>query len=302
MKKNVIRFAMAIVIIAIAVFVSNSEYRNNNQTAGGGISLKEMTDTSKCNVTMIGEANATTEQQLGQVTGIANYEHNYGWYYVAADLVGCVSTEYNVACPTCDVRLGANFNFGKVEIKSGTFARNSVKTTGFDPQFSNFTINSGENYTAANATQISIIANATKVYFGHKGSSFFKLNDGNYYAGGEQRIGNFTVAGGMDFAEVKSGYAAAKWNSKNNSFTITANNIGLDSKNYIISYNRSNIKVGKGFGMNIASALYKNSTKTGLHVVGGLHKGSATLFAQFGGYVSENVFKPVIGLGTNVKL
>jgi len=266
------------------------------------LSLKELTDTVKSSVVVIAEGNATTEQQLGQVTGIANYEHNYGWYYVAADLVGCVSTEYNVACPTCDVRLGANFNFGKVEIKSGTFARNNVKTTGFDPQFSNFTINSGENYTAANATQISIIANATKVYVGHKGSSFFKLNDGNYYAGAEQRIGNLTVAGGMDFAEVKSGYAAAKWNSKNNSFTITANNIGLDSKNYIISYNRSNIKVGKGFGMNIASALYKNSTKTGLHVVGGFHKGTTNLFAQLGGYVTENVFTPTFGLGISRKL
>jgi len=301
MKKNVCIFAMAIIVVAIAVLTVNNS--RNNMTAGGGWNLKSMVDTTKSNVTVIAEGNVTNEQQLGQVTGIAGWEHQYAnGLYVAFNVVGCVSTEYQVACPTNVGTFGANFGWGKVEVKCGTFARNTIKTAGFDPQFSNFTINCGENATAANATQVTLTAGGTSIYTGHKGDSFYKFNTGNYYVGGSQKIGNFIFGGGVDFAETKSGYAAAKWQSKNNSFTLTANNIGLESKNYILSYNRNNINVGKGFGLNISSALYKNSVKTGLHVVGGLHKGSATLFAQFGGYVSENVFKPVIGLGTNVKL
>jgi len=298
MKKNVIRFVMVIIVVAIAVLtVNNSE--KSYRTAGGGISLKEMADTVKSNVTVIADIAATTEQQLGQLCGIANYEHNHGWYYIGADLVGCVSTEYNVACPTCDVRLGANFNFGRVEIKCGTFARNSVKTTGFDPQFSNFTINSGESHTASNATQIAFIANATKLYVGHKGSSFYKFNDGNYYVGAEQKIGNLSVAGCMDFAEAKSGYAAAKWQTKNSSLTLTANNIGLESKNYIFSYNRSNIAVSKKVGLNIASALFWNQTKSGVHTSLGFHKGSNNLFAQLGYTFGGS---PLFGLGYSRKL
>lgn len=301
MKKNAIRFAMAIIVVAIAVLTVNNS--RNNMTAGGGLSLKEMVDTTKSNMTVIAEGNVTNEQQLGQLTGIASWEHQYAnGTYVGFDLVGCVSTEYQVACPTNAFRAGMNFEWGKVEVKCGTFARNTIKTAGFDPQFSNFTINCGENATAANATQISLTTGSTSIYAGHKGSSFYKLNDGNYYVGGSQKIGNLTFGGGVDFAEKTSGQATAKWQSKNNSFTLTANNIGLESKNYILSYNRNNINVGKGLALNVASALYKNSVKTGLHVVGGLHKGNATLFAQLGGYVSENVFKPVIGFGTSIKL
>ncbi len=300
MKKNVSIFAMAIIVVAVAVLTVNNR---TNMTAGGGLSLKSMVDTTKASVTVIADGNVTNEQQLGQVAGIATWEHQYAnGLYAGFDIVGCVSTEYNVACPTNDFRLGANFEWGKVEVKCGTFARNTIKTSGFDPQFSNFTINSGENFTAASATQVTLTAGGTKIYAGHKGSSFYKFNTGNYYVGGEQKIGNLTFGGCVDFAETKSGYAAAKWQSKNNSFTLTANNIGLESKNYILSYNRNNINVGKGFGLNMSSALYMNSVKTGLHIVGGLHKGNATLFAQLGGYISENVFTPIFGLGTSVKL
>lgn len=299
MKKNAIRFAMAIIVVAIAVLTVNNS--RNNMTAGGGLSLKEMVDTTKMNVTVIAEGNITSEQELAQVTGIASWEHQYSnGLFTGFNVVGCVSTEYGVACPTCVATLGANLNIGRVEIKCGNFAANGIKTTGFDPQFSNYTINCGENFQSMNAIQVAFIANSTKIYAGHRGgSSFYKFNTGNYYLGGEQRIGNLAIGGGVDLTSDKSGYAAAKWQTKNNSLTATANNLGKETKNYIISYNRSNINVGKKIGLNIASALFFSSAKNGLHTSLGFHKGSNNLFAQLGYTFGGS---PLLGLGYSRKL
>jgi len=303
MKKQVCNFVLVVLVVIVCVVLSNEG--GNFFTAGGGLSLKQMNDTTTTSVVAFAEANTTTDQNLAQVSTIMNYEHLYGnGMYVGADLIGCVSTEFGIMCPTYDVRCGMDFaNGGRLELKAGNFTRNSVKTAGFDPQFMNFATISGDPASVSNAVQLSYTLNGTKLMGGHQaGSKFYQFNDGNYYIGAEQRIGNFAVSGGADFTETVTGYAAAQVRCGKNVFNVNCNKLGTEAQNYIVSYNYNGISLGKGYILNLESAFYKQTAKSGVHVMAGLCKNNYKLFAQFGGYKTAETTKSLIGLGLNVKL
>jgi hypothetical protein len=303
MKKSILTFVAIVFVIAVVVVVSNKE-SIRMQTAGGGLNLKQANDTTKTNVVAFAQANYSSEEgDLFQVMTIGNWEHQYGnGTFIGADLVGTVSTQFGVMCPTYDVKAGLNFNAFKLEAKVGNFTRNSVTTSSFDPQFGNFCVLAGESAPVSNAMQIALISGRTKIYVGHQaGSKFYKL-DGNYYLGGEQKIGNVTLSGGADFTQTITGYADVKWMCQNNTFTLTCNKIGSDSQNFVLSYVRSGMPLFKGGRMNIGTALWKQSEKSGMQLVAGLNTGKFTLFAQTGGYLQTQTFTPTVGLGINYNL
>lgn len=295
MKKSTFIFVIA--CIAAAIYV---EVEGPQAFMRLGCSAHSKEDTVQSSVAVVAEGNVTSEQQrLAQLTGIASFERHFGRYYAGTDLIGCASTEFGVVCPTCDFRVGADFKSFRLEGKVGSFTRCGVKTTGFDPQFTNFTIVVGEGFSVSDAAQLSLITDDTKVYIGHKGSSFYKFGDGYYFAGAEHKFGRLSLGAGMDFAEEKSGCAALKWSGQADSWTATASKIGLDSRCIILSYTRDGIIVRKGVDVGVSAAIWHQSEKTGLHVVTGVKKGSTKLFAQLGGYRSSQILKPTVGLGVS---
>lgn len=304
MKKQLISFVLVVLVVFVAVLMSQFD-GGNFFTAGGGLSLKQMNnDTTITSVVGFAEVNQTSDQSLAQGTVIMNYEHLYGnGMYVGADLIGCVSTEFGIMCPTYNMRAGLDFvNGGRLELKVGNFTRNSVKTSGFDPQFSNFCTVSGDPASVSKAVQLSYSNGGTKVLVGHQnGTDFYKFN-GNYYAGFEQKCKNFSVSGGADFAENITGYAAAQVRCGHSVLNLNCNKLGSANENYILSYNYNGINLGKGVSMNVGTALYKQTEKSGLHVVTGLCKGSYKLFAEAGGYKIGQTVKPLVGFGLNYKL
>jgi hypothetical protein len=307
MKKRLISFITVVIVVFVAIVLNKQEGLMNIAGVGSGKSLKEINaqqDTTKTSVIAFGEASTDTEgNNLFQALAIANWEHQYSnGLYFAADAIGCVSSQFGVCAPTCDFRTGLNFGNCKIEAKFGNFTRNNIKTGGFDPQFQNDLLILGEGVSVNNAMQLSLMTKNTKVLIGHQGGNkFYSLNGGNYYTTVEQTIKNFSVGGGVNFTEKMTGYAAAKLNSGNNSFTITANNLGAESQNFVFSYNRSNIGLGKGMKMNIGTALCK-SDNFGFRMAAGLGKGGMKIFALAGGSWLPEGFKPLIGLGTSCKL
>lgn len=306
MKQNLIKFVAVIILVMIAVVVSNQMSETGFFTAGGpGKSLKDQNDTTKTNVVAFAQGNATTDgEYLGQVTVITNWEHQYGnGIFVGADLIGTASTQFGVMAPTIDARCGLDFNAFRMELKVGNFTRTSVTTSGFDPQFANNCIVWGESAAVSNAVQLAILAKNTKLYVGHQGGEkFYQFNDGNYYAGAEQRIGNIALSGGVNFTEQTTGFAAGKWSCKNNTITATANKLGSEDRNFVLSYVRNGISLGKGVHMSLGNALYFQSEKSGWQLVTGLNKGKFTLYTQAGGYVTSGIITPVFGVGTNYNL
>jgi hypothetical protein len=305
MKRNIIKFVVAIVLVAITIVVGNQVNNSEMQTAGGGLSLKQANDTTKVNVVAFAQADANTDgEYLGQITVITNWEHPYGnGLFVGADLIGTASTQFGVMAPTIDVRGGLNLKAFRLECKVGNFTRSSVTTAGFGPQFANNCILWGESASVSNAVQLAILAKSTKLYVGHQGGEkFYQFNDGNYYAGAEQRIGNIALSGGVNFTEQTTGFAAAKWSFKNNVLTATANKLGSENQNFVFSYLRDRISLGKGFNLSLGSAVYLQPTKKGLHLIAGLNKGRFTLFTQTGGYKQTGIFTPMGGLGLNYTL
>ncbi len=303
MKRSIISFVTILVVVFVAVLLSDNG-GNLFMAGNGGWNLKQMNDTSKASVVAFAEVNQTSDQSLAQITSIMSYEHEYSnGLFFGGDVIGTVSTEFGIMCPTYDVRLGADFaNGGRLECKVGNFTRNSVKTAGFDPQFSNFCTLAGDPASVNKAVQLSYTNGGTKVLVGHQnGSDFYKFN-GNYYAGFEQKIKNVSFSGGADFSNTVTGYAAAKLNCGNNVFNVNCNKLGAEAQNFILSYNHNNIALGKGVMMNIGTALYLQTAKSGLHVVAGICKGSYKLFAEAGGYKIGQTVKPLVGLGLNYKL
>jgi hypothetical protein len=307
MKQRLVIFVSVVVLVFVAVLMSQFDGGNFFTAGNGGWNLKQMNnDTTISSVVGFAEINQTSDQNLEQITTIMNWEKQYkNGLFFGADLIGCASTEFNLVCPTYDVKFGADFQNGcRVELKTGNFTRNSIKTSGFDPQFMNFCTLAGDPASVSNAVQLSLIAKNTKVMIGHQGGDkFFKFNDGNYYTSVEQKIKNFSVSGGLNFEENKTtGYVAAKLNCGHSSFTTTCNKLGSDNENYVFSYNYNGINLGKGFAMNVGSALYLQSAKSGLHMVTGLCKGSYKLFAEAGGYKIGQTVKPLVGFGLSYKL
>lgn len=299
-------YFLAVVVIVLVSIVATKYEQDNIMTAGnGGISLQELNDTSKTSVVAIAETNTNTDVSLAQVVTIMNWEHQNHWYFVGAEVVGTASSQFGIMCPTYDVFGGANFNGFRLEGRVGDFTRNNnVKSSGFDPQFMNDCILFGESAAVSNAIQLAYVSNNTKVAIGHQGGdSFYKFNTGNYYVCAEQNIKNVvSLCGGLDFAEKTSGYAAVKLNYKQNSLTVTGNKLGSDQQNCVISYMRDRIQIGKNVNMSLGSAFYLQPEKQGVHLVGGFGKGNVKLFAQAGGYLMENTFTPLFGLGASYKL
>jgi hypothetical protein len=310
MKKSILMFVAVIIVVVIAVVTNNLE-KNGFSLAGGptGKSLKELNDSAKANrartnVIAFAQANTTTEDgNLFQVMTIGNWENQLGnGMYVGADVVGTISSQFGIMCPTYDCRFGFDCGAWRAEYKVGNFTRNSVTTGGFDPQFSNFCVLAGESAPVANAMQLTFICNGTKLYAGHQaGSKFYNL-DGNYYLGCEQKIGNVSLSGGADLAHTVTGYADVKWSWHDNTITVTGNNLGAETQNFVLSYVHSNIPVFKGVKMNVGSAFWMQPEKKGLQLVTGLNKGKFTLFAQTGGYVESKIFTPIGGLGFNYNM
>ncbi|MEE6207331.1 MAG: hypothetical protein VZR95_04680 [Alphaproteobacteria bacterium] len=223
--------------------------------------------------------------------------------YTGADLVGTASSQFGVMAPTIDFRCGYDFNTFKIEGKVGNFTRNNVKTAGFDPQFMNDCILFGEAAPVSKAMQLSLMYNSTNVFVGHQGGTdFYKFNDGNYYAGIEQKISNVAVSGGMDFAETTTGYAAAKWSHSNNVVALTCNKLGSENQNFVLSYVHNNIPVCKNVKMSVGTALLSQTEKKGLHIVTGFNTGKLNLFAEAGGTLFNSVLTPKFGLGASYKM
>lgn len=301
MKQKIFTFAALCCVVVAAIIVINKE--TGMLTCGnGGLSLKELNDTTKTNVVAMAQANVTSEEELAQVLTIAYWEKNRGSFFVGADLVGAVSTQFGVMCPTYDIRTGVDFNAFRLEAKVGNFTRNSVTATGFDPQYSNACILAGHSAAVSNAVQLSLIADGTLVYVGHQGGSDFYKFNGNYYVGAEQKIGKISLSGGVDFTENFTGYGAFKWSSRHDEITLNANNLGGETQNFILSYVHTNIPFYKDVRMHVGTSLWSQPQKQGLQLVTGLNKGKATLFAQAGGYLLEKTFTPVLGLGLNYNL
>ena len=299
--KNKIFYFAAIVVVVVLVMLCNNKTSNFMTAGGGGISLKELNDTTKTNVAVFGEANVSDEN-IFHVNGIVNWEHQYNNFYVGSDFIGTVSSKFGIMCPTLDARCGYDFNKYRLEAKIGNFNRNGVTTVGFDPQFSTFCILAGEGASVSNAVQLSLSSKNTKVLVGHQGGSSFYTFDGNYYAGIEQKIGNFAFSGGVNLAEQTTGYAAAKWANKNNVCTLTCNKLGSKDHNFILSYFYNNISLGKGFVMNVGTALFGNSEQQGGRLVAAVSKDKMKLFAEVGGCLLQDVFKPMAGMGVSYKL
>ena len=311
MKKKVLSLVAVLVCIFLAVVITVTNNNGGNfQIAGGsGKDLKTANeaykDTTKVNVVTFAQANATTEgENLFQVMNISNWEHQYGkGLFAGADFVGTASTQFGVMAATLDARCGYAFEGYRMELKTGKFTRNGVTTSGFDPQFSNACILAGEAAPVSNAMQLTFTSHITKVYVGNQnGSEFYKL-DGSYYIGAEQKVGNnIALSANIDFAEQTTGCAAAKWQCRNSSLTLTCNKLGSESQNFVLSYVHSNIPIAKGTTMNVASALWKQPQKSGLQIVAGLRTGRITLFAQAGGYVQQKTYTPTGGLGLNYNM
>jgi len=301
MAKKFFYFVIAVLVV-IGCIVLN--HKNGGMTAGGGISLKEANDTTKASVVVIADANVSDEGYLAQTTAIANWEHLYNnGFYLGADMIGTVSTQFGVCAPTCDFRAGADFNTFRLEFKAGNFIRNNVKTIGFDPQFQNDLILFGESASVNNAMQLAFIGKTTKVMVGHQGGDkFYSLKDGNYYVSAEQRIKNFSLSGGVNFTEKTTGYVAAKLTAKNNVVTATFNNIGAENHNYVLSYVRNNIDLGKGIMLNLGTAFCSQPEKQCLRLVTGFSKGKTNLFAQVGSSFCQGTVSPLFGLGISQKL
>ncbi|MBR3677052.1 MAG: hypothetical protein IKN71_07975 [Alphaproteobacteria bacterium] len=306
MKKNLVYFVAIIVAVVISIVVTRFDSTNLN-IAGGGLSLKKLNgDTTVTSTVAFAEVNTTTNKEnLAQVTSITNWERQrVGGYFYGFDIIGTASTEFGIMCPTYDARLGVDFEGFRLEGKVGCFTRNSVKSSGFDPQFANYTIAAlGEPASVANCVQISYIAKNTRIMLGHQGGSkFYSFKDGNYYISMEQHIKNLAVSGGIDFTETTSGYASVKYSAKNDVITLSCNKLGCENENYLLSYNHNNISLGKGVDMSVGSALWLQKELQGLRVVSGIGKGSFKLFAEAGGLIQSKSFTPVLGLGMSYKL
>lgn len=304
MKKNLVYFVAIIVAVIISIVVTRFDSTNLN-TAGGGLSLKKLNgDTTVTSTVAFAELNTTNEENLAQITSITNWERQrIGGYFYGFDIIGTASTEFGIMCPTYDAKFGVDFEGFRIEGKVGNFTRNNVKSSGFDPQFANYTILLGEPASVSNAIQLSYISNSTRVMVGHQGGNkFYGFNDGNYYIAMEQHIKNLALSGGVDFTETTSGYAAVKYSAKNDIFTISGNKLGTEGENYLLSYNHNNISLGKGVGMSVGSALWLQKELQGLRVVSGIGKGSFKLFAEAGGLLQSKSFTPVLGLGMSYKL
>jgi hypothetical protein len=299
MKQKVI-ILVAVIFVVIVAVVTTTRHETGVKTAGMGINLSQANDTTISHTSASASINQTNEEGLAQIMLISNLTKEHNGLYVGYNMVGTVSTQFGVACPVLAFKAGADFDAFKLEAKVGQFGRNTITTTGFDPQFGNACVLLGESSTASKAAQISYIDKNTVISFGHQGgSNVHKFNDGNWYVCAQQGIKNVRVSAGVDFAEETKGFAAANWSDgKHHSVTVTGNNLGTDAKNCVLSYTCNRIPMKKSL-LNFGSAFYFQKGKSGMRLVAGLTKGKMQFFTEAGGYLAQNVVKPTFGGGVN---
>ncbi len=304
MKKNAIYFLVAIAAVIVMIMLAPKGSDSLFSTAGGGLSLKDLNrkDTVTHSVSLTMNVNQTTEQSLVQPMLSANYFKRHNGFFVGASAVGAVSNQYGICCPVLFVNTGVDFNRFQIEYRAGNFGRNAITTVGFDPQFSNFCIDMGESAAAANAMQLAFAGKNTRFGFGHQGGTSFYAFDGNWYVFAQQNIcKNVSVTGGVDFAENKTGFAAAKWADQNNALTVTGNKLGSEKQNWIVSYKRNNVAVVRNFVMSLGAAFWKQTEQTGLHLAAAFAKENFIFFTEAGGRLAMNTLTPTAGVGISYK-
>ena len=303
-KNNI--FVVCAVLVCVTLCVLAPKGDNNIFKCGDGTSIKELNEQKKANMCLNVSANQTTEQSLAQATLIGGYTNQINKFTFGGNIVGCVSTEFGVCTPVNFVWASYAFNNNSaLEYRAGNFKRTMLTSTGLDPQFANYTIILGEGASASNAMQVGYNIGKTKIFVGHQGgSSFYKFNDGYWFTGLETTVANcISLAGGIDVCSNApvTGYAAARFTKDNNHIDFTANKLGTENQNVVLTYNRNNIAVGK-CNMNVALSAWAQKAVKGIHTVYGFNFGKSTLYAEVGAKFVQTMFKPYVGIGTSVTL
>lgn len=303
MKKNLLVIVAAIIVVIVAIFLTPKDMRSGFFTAGdGGINLQDMNkkDTTTASVNISLQANQTTEQNLEQALLVGNFYKQRGLFFLGGNIVSSVSTEFGVCCPILVLNTGIDLNKFKLELQAGNFGRSNIGAIGVDPQYGNFCIGMGESASVSNAMQLSLIKGNAKIAFGHQGGDkFYNLYGGNWYAFALVPVGEVvSLSGGVDFCEKMTGYAAAKIAKGNNAITLTANKLGSQDQNLILTYNRKNIAV-MGRMIMISASTWAKAKEQGLHLVAGLNRGKGTFYAEAGSRLCMGEITPYLGLGTN---
>lgn len=301
MKKSILAI-IAIVVVVIIVVLAPKGSTSLFSTAGGGLSLKDLNkqDTVTTSVGIILQVNQTTRQNLEQGLVIANYMNRKNGVFFGAGMLGGVSTEYGVCCPTMYLNMGLDFTSFQLEYRVGNFKRTGITTDGVDPQYSNFCTDLGEGASAKNAMQLSFIKRGALIGLGHQGTnSFYDFDNGFWYAFAEAPVcRNLSLAGGMNFAEITCGYVAAKMSVNDNKVTITGNQLGTEQQNVAVTYNRENIPLKRN-KLTLSVSAWAKEAEQGFHFVAGLIKGNGMFFAQIGSNLCENHVTPYCGIGTS---
>lgn len=302
--KNNIIVCTILVCVTLCLFAPKGN--NNIFKCGDGISLKELNEQKKANMSLNASANLTTEQSLAQATVVGGYSHQLGKFTFGGNIVSCVSTEFGVCTPVNFLSVSYAFNNNSgLEYRVGNFKRTGLTSTGLDPQFANYTIILGQGASASNAMQLGYNIGKTKIFVGHQGgTSFYKFNDGYWFTGLETTFANcLSLTGGIDMCKNAplTGYAAARFTKDNNILNLSANKLGTENQNIVLTYNRNNIAVGSR-NMSVSLSAWVQKAVKGLHTVCGFNFGKSTLYAEAGAKFMQTTFKPYVGIGTNVTL
>ncbi len=306
MKKSFYFFAVVAVILITAIVSQNpvSDCRFRSAGSGKGLNLKEANDEIKSNVNVSLAANLTSEQRLAQAVFLADYYRRHNIFFFGGDVIAVGSTEFGFCYPTLDFRTGIVLPKGRaVELKAGTFCRNSITTTDVDPQYANYCTLKGESAKVSNAMQLSFIGNSTKIGIGHQSVASFYAFDGKWYAYMEQNIcKNVRVNAGIDFGSEKSGFVAAKWSNNTCGITVTGNLLGTDGQNCLATFTYRNIPVWKKMLMTLSTSFSADKLGRGIHLSMGFAKRNLVFFGELGGRHANNTFSPKIGVGISYKL
>lgn len=304
MKTREIIVAVSIIaVVAILMVLAPKSDNMSSLMGGGGVNLKDLNekDTTEVSIGITLQANQTTRQNLEQGLVIGNYYKRTNGIYIGASVMGGVSTQYGVCCPTMYINTGLDFNSFQLEYKVGNFKRSTLLSGGVDPQYGNYCLDLGEGASASNAMQISFIKGQTRLGFGHQGGEdFFKFDSGNWYAFAEVPVCNWlTIGGGMNFGCDATGHAAAKASCGDNKIVLTGNQLGTETQNVVVTYNRENLSLF-GNKLMIAVSGWAKKASQGLHLNAGFTKNWGTLYAEAGTNFSGSQVTPYIGVGTSI--
>lgn len=305
LKEKIIIAVLAIVCLTVSVLAPKND---NIFKCGDGMSLKELNEQKKeeqkkVNMSMSLSANQTTEQSLFQAVVVGGYSQQIGNFTFGGNVVGCVSTEFGICSPVNFVSASYAFNNSSIEYRVGNFKRTGLISAGLDPQYANHMVILGEGASASNAMQLSYNISKTKIFVGHQGgASFFRFDDGYWFTGVETNIANcLSLTGGVDMCKNAplTGYAAVKFSKNNNVLNLSANKLGTDNQNIVLTYNRNNIAVGKS-NMCLTVSAWAQETMQGVHTVCGFDLGNrATLYAEAGAKFTSGDIAPYVGVGSS---